>query len=108
MVVRNYRGGVSFWRSGTPTAAIPEAVRPAVSVRPNPTQGLVTVALPLELAHQRTVLRIRNAMGQLVGTVAVRSTTQLVDLGAFGPGMYIIQAEIDGKPQPPVRVMVQH
>lgn len=108
MVVGNYRGGVSFWRSGTPTAAIPEAVRPTISVRPNPTQGLVTVVLPLEMTHQRTVLRIRNAMGQLVGTVAVRSTTQLVDLGTFGPGMYIIQAEIDGKPQPPFRVMVQH
>jgi len=110
MVVGNYRGGVSFWRSGTPTSV--GQGRPmagtTISVRPNPSQGLVEVVLPMESASLRTVLHIRNAMGQLVGSVQARSSVCNLDLSAFGTGMYIIQPEVDGQLQVPVRVMIQH
>ena len=47
-------------------------------------------------------------MGQLVGSVQARSSVCNLDLSAFGTGMYIIQPEVDGQLQVPVRVMIQH
>lgn len=110
MVLGNYRGGVSFWRSGSPTSAVRGQATPRdlVSVRPNPSSGVVQVLLPPAYAQQRTTLHLYNAMGQRIGSYPTRSTVQEVDLSAYGTGVYIIQPEVEGLLQQPVRAIVQH
>jgi len=84
----------------TPPAAIETA-----KVYPNPTTGLLQVALP-EQANTAQ-LRLYNLQGQLVKQQAARSNTEAIDLSNLPAGMYLLRVQGEGWLQS-ARVMVSN
>lgn len=105
MVVGNYRGGLSFWRSDL-ISGIGVSARPVsnVSVWPNPTTGTIElmVAEPLPIG---TLWVVRNALGQQVLRMPSNGTRTTLDLGGSPDGLYTIQAE-GHRSTSPVRVIL--
>lgn len=107
MVVGNFRGGVSFWRSdGTTSIGQAQAPISALRVLPNPSQGLFEVTAPPFVEPGKAWLSVRNSLGQEVERIRVSSTNTSLDLGHRGRGIYIIQLETEGVRHPPVRAVI--
>ncbi len=65
-------------------------------VFPNPTDGILTVALP-ETPDESVKAVVRNAVGQLVLLVDVKSRTSVIDVSQLTAGVYFIEVIIDGE-----------
>lgn len=107
MVVGNYRGGVTFWRSDAPSSVRSRwATAPALEVHPNPNDGHMQVRLPNDPAPG-TLLILRNALGQELQRYPIRSQFLDLDLSGNAPGMYLLHLQSEGQPHQPVRVVVR-
>lgn len=97
------RGG-NYARVGVPSAVTGESLLELGGSYPNPFAVATNVQFRLHRAAASVVLRVYNAMGQLVATVdggahtAGEHTLQF-DASALGSGMYFYSVEADGEQQ---------
>ena len=109
LVVGNFRGGVSFWRSDLPASIRgPQGGSGTLALRPNPTTGAVEVILPSSPELTRRSLVVRNALGQEVQRVRVLGPAMALDLSSKPNGVYTIKLEGEGPRMVPARLVVQH
>jgi PKD repeat protein len=73
-----------------------ESMNNAVSIYPNPNNGIFTVNLAAEISGAMTV-NVYNTLGELVKTVVVDSTTTSVDLTDFASGVYVVKVIADNQ-----------
>lgn len=93
MVVGNYRGGLSFWRSDAISGlADLGRFQSSVSAWPNPTTGSVELVVP-ELLQTGTVWVVRNSLGQDLFRVPHTGLRTVLDLSGSPNGIYTIRAE---------------
>jgi hypothetical protein len=93
MVVGNYRGGLSFWRSDAISGISDRGrINSVVSAWPNPTNGTVELVVP-ELPTSGTMWVVRNALGQEVVRFPLTGLRTVLDLSGSPNGMYTIRAE---------------
>jgi len=92
LVVGNYRGGLSFWRSDELTTVAGDARLPApFSMWPNPARDLVD--LVLEAFPVGGVWVLRDALGQEVLRERVRAERTTINLAGLADGIYLVQLE---------------
>lgn len=79
-----------------PTNIEPEVTQ-AIKVFPNPAQDMLQVSIPV--SKMPTQLHLFNALGQNVATqtVGAGETTAIFDMAGLAPGMYSLQAQLDGQ-----------
>ncbi|HEX2618158.1 MAG TPA: T9SS type A sorting domain-containing protein [Flavobacteriales bacterium] len=93
--------GNDIWQTGCVcigSTGITEAtVHANVSVGPNPVQDQVRVRIG-ELRGQRTVITLRNALGQVLAAYELGASTgdrqQLIDVSAYGTGVYLVEVVV--------------
>lgn len=73
----------------TPTAT------EAISVYPNPSNGIVTIQNISANANEAVTLNVFNAIGQKVHSMGVKTTAVQLDLSTFEKGVYVIQVQSD-------------
>jgi PKD repeat protein len=67
-----------------------EAMNNAVTVYPNPNDGIFNISLAAEISTAMTV-NVYNVLGELVKTVVVDGTTTSVDMTDFASGVYTVK-----------------
>jgi len=108
LVIGNFRGGMSFWRSDAISSirSATGSTTAQVLAKPNPTQGLVdleiSTALPIGTAWV-----VRNTLGQVVQRIMATGPRTTLQLEGCQPGLHVITAEAAGFRSEPVRVIVQ-
>lgn len=105
LVVGNFRGGLSFWRSDE-VSGITGLERPRTEVlaRPNPTNGLLELIASEALAPN-SIWVFRNSIGQEVARIPATGTRTVADLSQFTEGIYVARGE-GSSSTAPVRVVV--
>lgn len=94
MVLGNYRGGLTFWRSDDITGVNDRSnlVARNFGMQPNPATDHVELTLP-EQSSAGIIWTVRNSMGQhVLSQPATGSRTQLY-VGDLAQGHYLIRAE---------------
>lgn len=93
LVVGNFRGGLSFWRSDLiSTVVSPNDEQPSFAMYPNPASGRVElVADPMPAKGSSWVLR--NTLGQQVLRETVQGQRTWLDLSALSEGVYLVRLE---------------
>lgn len=94
MVLGNYRGGLTFWRSDDITGVNDRSnlVARNFGMQPNPTTDHVELTLP-EQSSAGIIWTVRNSMGQhVLSQPATGARTQLY-VGDLAQGLYLIRAE---------------
>lgn len=94
LVVGNYRGGLSFWRSdmiSSTGAREPNVVR-AFNILPNPTNGEVVLSLSNPVGGD-AIWVIRDGMGRTVHTEAVTGMNTVLSLQGLARGVYYVRTE---------------
>lgn len=90
LVVGNYRGGLSFWRSDLQSSSDPP-IPNDIGLRaiPNPASDVVMLEIPEHLAN--ATWQLHNGIGQRVlqGPIAGRRTA--IDVSGLSEGMYIMR-----------------
>lgn len=94
LIVGNYRGGLSFWRSDPIATVVSQSMVPAFTMYPNPANGTVQLVMD-PLAASTGVWVLRNALGQEVMRIATNSTTTVADISALPEGVYLVRFESD-------------
>ncbi len=93
VVVGNYRGGLSFWRSDMVTGTdLITLSLPAFRMIPNPASSSVEVHLSGALAGSGSWV-IRNSIGQEVSRYGVRGDRTDIPLGTLADGVYLVRLE---------------
>ena len=93
--MHDFTGMPYFKKNGIPCgqemiANVPEqSDRPAMTVVPNPTDGLVTITTEKPMA----AIRIHDALGRSVYSGSATANRRTVDLGELPPGTYHMQVE---------------
>ncbi len=78
-----------------PTATEPNNFKSNINIYPNPTSGLLSIALEEGSA---TSVTLRNSLGQLLLADKTLSTNQVaLDLSSYPTGIYFLQLEVDGQ-----------
>ncbi len=91
MVIGNYRGGLSFWRSDDVTSVNgPESNGRAFTIQPNPAASMVEFVLP---EHTTGTWVIRSGTGQEVGRVRSQGIRTSFDISHMAAGVYHVQLE---------------
>jgi len=90
MVLGNFRGGLSFWRSDQASAINAPGTRaPNFSIVPNPASTsaeLVVASVPPDAWWQ-----LQNSIGQVVVSGALDGQRTTIDLGGLPDGVYLIR-----------------
>jgi hypothetical protein len=93
MVVGNYRGGLSFWRSDVISGIASRAATiTTISAWPNPTEGILEMVLAHQLPSGASWV-VRNELGQEVLRAPVLGLRTTLDLAGSPNGLYTIRAE---------------
>ena len=93
--MHDFTGMPYFKKNGIPCgqemiANVPEqSDRPAMTVVPNPTDGLVTITTEKPMA----AIRIHDALGRAVYSGSATANRRTADLGELPPGTYHVQVE---------------
>lgn len=93
MVIGNFRGGLSFWRSDEVSTVATETPRaPAFTLYPNPANTSVeaVVDTPLPAAAQWV---LRDGLGRIVMVEAVRGLRTMIPLEGLAEGIYLVRCE---------------
>ena len=81
--------------------------RSPILVRPNPTNGAVEVRLPDgTLPHDDAKVSVLDPAGRVLSEERLTGANSTLDLGTFGPGLYLISVETDGGRLLTTRVVV--
>ena len=96
------------YESATPVEAAAPAATAALTAYPNPTAGVLTVALGL-VAPARVGLEVYDVLGRRVHVVEPRAlptgeTTMALDLGVLPAGTYVVR--VTGAVSAPERITV--
>jgi len=93
MVVGNFRGGLSFWRSDVISTVVPVGpLQSTFSMMPNPVRDRVELlAGPDTPAKSEWVFR--NTIGQVVLREPVRGARTVVELDGLPEGVYLVRME---------------
>ncbi|MFN0175820.1 MAG: T9SS type A sorting domain-containing protein, partial [Saprospiraceae bacterium] len=87
----------------------PSKSRSSLTLYPNPNQGSFVVSIPKELTGKHTLLRILDAQGGLVKTIAVNEAhTVSLDLTSLPNGLYFLSLLGDGTIAEPLSFIIQH
>ncbi len=105
LVVGNFLGGLSFWRSDE-VSGITAQGRPRTEViaRPNPTNGMLELITPEALAPN-TIWVFRNNVGQEVVRIPATGNRTTADLSQLAEGIYMVRGEGRSSTEP-IRVVV--
>ena len=100
--------GLYTYESATPAEAAAPAATAALTAYPNPTAGVLTVALGLG-APARVGLEVYDVLGRRVHVVEPRAlptgeTTMALDLGVLPAGTYVVR--VTGAASAPERITV--
>lgn len=90
MVLGNYRGGLSFWRSDMVSGITTPSSGSAFSLFPNPATERVELVLP-EAPSGPAMAIILNAQGQVVREQAVNAVRTTLDVSGLGSGVYVVR-----------------
>jgi len=105
LVVGNFLGGLSFWRSDVISSVAGQAQRGSeVVARPNPTNGVLELIVPEALAPNTSWV-FRNSIGQEVASIPATGPRTMVDLSNLPEGIYMARAEGVTSTQP-IRVVI--
>lgn len=105
LVIGNFRGGLSFWRSDAPNSvAATERARPLMAY-PNPTTGRIEFDLNGGTT-KGTRLVVHDALGRKVAERTIIGTHVVLDLGHEADGIYTARCEGAGADTRPVRIML--
>lgn len=90
MVVGNYRGGLSFWRSDL-TSAInsPPTSSASFSVLPNPASDAVEIVLPG--TQENATWQVLNSVGQLLLDGRLLGQRTAIDVSGLSDGVYLVR-----------------
>jgi len=92
LVVGNYRGGLSFWRSDLPSGIHPSAaILPSFNVIPNPASD--HIELVLQASSDNALWQMRNNLGQVVMRGKVQGQRTTIDLAGLSDGVYLVQVQ---------------
>jgi len=90
MVLGNYRGGLSFWRSDMVSGFTTPSSGSAFSLFPNPATDRVELVLQ-EIPSGPAMAIILNAQGQVVREQAVNAVRTTLDVSGLGSGVYVVR-----------------
>jgi hypothetical protein len=90
MVVGNYRGGLSFWRSDLGSAVNAPNASSVFSLYPNPATDGVELILRQMLAGPTTVTLL-NTQGQVIHQQAITSERITLDISGLNTGVYVVR-----------------
>jgi hypothetical protein len=71
--------------------------QPAVTVYPNPTDGLLTVSIAGYRERTQAEIRLYNSAGKILHSRKAASDTETIDLSAYTPGLYMAVISVDGE-----------
>lgn len=93
LMIGNFRGGLSFWRSDEVSTVVgPRSEGPAFGIFPNPASGTVDLLLDEEpLPGSRWA--IRNGLGQLVVAEPARMRRTSLSIDQLPEGLYMARLE---------------
>lgn len=98
LVLGNFRGGLSFWRSDMISTVVSATTpRTSFSLYPNPAHDRVEVVANTSALHTSSEWVLRNALGQVVLREPARAPSTWLDLSTLGKGVYLVRLE---GPQP--------
>ncbi|MDZ4204276.1 MAG: T9SS type A sorting domain-containing protein [Bacteroidales bacterium] len=90
--------------AGTPIVGIDEIAKASMLLGPNPTKGLVNITLP----ESGMIIRVYNALGQMVYETKPLKKELLLHLANYGKGVFIVESLYeDEKPFARSKVLVQ-
>ncbi len=93
MVIGNFRGGLSFWRSDEVSTVAQEARRTAAfSLFPNPARDAVEVMAEQELPPGSQWV-LRDALGRVVLALPARGPRATIPLAGITEGLYTLRPE---------------
>lgn len=104
LVVGNYRGGLSFWRSDV-ISDVADRTLPGypLNAYPNPTTD--EVVLEVSESHPKgLVWVVRNALGQQVAEHQATGPRTVLNLEALPDGLYLVRGEGQGQ-TPSIRIV---
>jgi len=107
MVVGNYRGGLSFWRSDA-ISSVSERERAGANITayPNPTTGELVVEASYGMPPG-SVWVVRNALGQEVFRQQANGARTTLQLDGLPSGLYLVRGE-GSSSTAAVRVILDH
>ncbi|MBL7939025.1 MAG: T9SS type A sorting domain-containing protein [Flavobacteriales bacterium] len=105
LVIGNFQGGLSFWRSDVVSGiAGPARPRTEVTALPNPTDGSLELITSAPLARGSYWV-FRNSIGQEVARIPATGSRTTTDLSGLAAGIYVVRAEGSATTEP-IRVVV--
>lgn len=105
LLVGNFLGGLSFWRSDMPSGIRDqEQVGTIAFARPNPTSGLLELVTSQPLAGNSTWV-FRNSIGQVVAQIPATGERTVADLTRLAEGIYMARVE-GASSTVPIRIVV--
>lgn len=107
LVIGNYRGGLSFWRSDDNTSVNDEAqmAAPSFTIQPNPAAEQVDLILLDPTDRKNGTWIIRNAIGQKIMHVPCAGERTVIPINELGKGIYHVSLE-GGRPGLAQRLVV--
>ena len=97
MVIGNYRGGLSFWRSddvSSTAESVNVSSSPSFSIYPNPASAMVELVLPLATAHTDWI--VHDALGKEVSRFTSSGSRTSYSVADLAPGIYHVRASGKG------------
>lgn len=92
MVVGNYRGGLSFWRSDLPSAiSTTDEVATSFILVPNPANATTELVLGSEAIG--ATWELQNGIGQAVQRGTVQSERTTIGLSGLAEGIYLVRVQ---------------
>jgi hypothetical protein len=81
---------VSYLPSAVKERVTPDALRPALTIAPNPCRSATTVRVsPVALRPSPCALAVYDAAGRLASSVSFRSSSFVISTSSFPPGVYV-------------------
>jgi len=94
LIVGNTTGGFYYFENTSINAGVTETALTAVSIWPNPTNGMLTVSLD---KTDKASYSVSNLAGQVIAKGTLESVTSVVDLTSVQTGIYLMAIENKGK-----------
>lgn len=93
MIIGNFRGGLSFWRSDEVSTIVgPRIEGPGFGVYPNPASSAVDLILD-QAPLPGSRWSVRNTLGQLVSQERAMAQRTTIDLESLPEGLYMVRLD---------------
>jgi hypothetical protein len=95
LVIGNFRGGLSFWRSDLENAVSTYQRAAAFAIYPNPAQDRIELVTAASTLNEGSTWVVRNAMGQAVLRQRAQGPRTWIDVSSLSGGVYLVGLEGD-------------